>query len=176
MFKQRFPLLLRYVDTPAEGGSNSTVDNSAPEQTTDVTETTEAADEKTGGNADKVAELEKAVETANGKIVSLEETHAKAISELETKNSELTTELNSAHLDTERYKAVVEHGLPMDLVEFLNGTDAKTIQAQAKKLAERLAETSRPRAPRPDPNQGTQGKPPVSLGEMFGDSLNKLAR
>ena len=68
-----------------------------------------------------------------------------------------------------RYRAAAEYGITSaeDIELFLTGSDEETLQRQAKALSERSAAASKPRAPMPDPNQGSTGVPPASVGDQF---------
>jgi hypothetical protein len=55
------------------------------------------------------------------------------------------------------YKAAIDHGLGAEDLELLEGVPADQIDTRAKRLSERLAESTAPRNPRPDPTQGPRG-------------------
>jgi hypothetical protein len=93
--------------------------------------------------------------------------------------------LRQAQVDAEtakaellRYRIAASHGITDadDIALFLTGTDEDTLTRQASRLAARDADTSKPRTPRPNPDQGRataggQGSTAESFAEFFRKSL-----
>lgn len=75
----------------------------------------------------------------------------------------------SARAELLRYRVAAEHGITdaEDIALFLTGTDADTLTKQAARLAARAVDESKPRIPRPDPNQGRSGDAAASTADQF---------
>src|SRR5699024_10216419 len=71
-------------------------------------------------------------------------------------------EAESATAELLRYRTAAAHGITdaEDIELFLTGKDEDTLERQAKALAARIEQSSGPRAPKPDPNQGRSGASP----------------
>lgn len=81
-------------------------------------------------------------------------------SELEKVTDRVTAaeaQRDQALAETLRLRTAVKFGISEeDAALFLTGTDEETLEAQAKRLAERVETSSGPRQPKPDPNQGNR--------------------
>lgn len=53
-----------------------------------------------------------------------------------------------------RYEVAAETGVPANAMKFLTGTTREEILASAKDVLELIGDAGKPRAPKPDPNQG----------------------
>lgn len=71
-----------------------------------------------------------------------------------------------------RFKIAAKHGISdEDATEFLTGTDEETLTRQAERLSKLTSEASKPRTPKPDPNQGTSGNPAMTTADQFAAAL-----
>lgn len=70
-----------------------------------------------------------------------------------------------------RFKIASKFGVTDDDADlFLTGTDEETLTKQAERLAARAEESGKPRAPKPDPNQGRPGGAgPKTAANSFAD-------
>lgn len=61
------------------------------------------------------------------------------------------------------------HGIsdPDDIELFLTGADEETLTKQAKRLAARSEDSTKPRPPKPDPNQGRKGTAQSTTADSF---------
>ena len=84
-------------------------------------------------------------------------------------------EAESARAELLRYRVAAQHGITDadDITLFLTGTDEDTLTKQATRLAERAVTESRPRSPRPDPNQGRQGDGISSTADQFAAAISR---
>lgn len=95
----------------------------------------------------------------------LDEIEAAKLSDLEKAQKQATeaaAEAEKARAEVLRYRIAAKHGITDEDAElFLTGSDEETLARQAERLAARTADASKPRAPRPDLNQGrtTNGAP-----------------
>lgn len=91
--------------------------------------------------ADRLAEIEEANKTEAQK-------QADRLASLER-------EAHQAKAEALRFKIASKFQIGEEDAElFLTGTDEETLTKQAERLAQRADEAGRPRAPKPDPNQG----------------------
>ena len=86
---------------------------------------------------------------------------------------EAQAQAEQARAELLRYQIAAKHGITDadDIALFLTGTDEDTLTKQATRLAERVADQSKPRSPRPDPNQGRSGTTSASTAEQFGAAV-----
>ena len=80
-----------------------------------------------------------------------------------------------AQRDALRFKIASKFGVTDDDADlFLTGTDEETLTKQAERLAARAEESGKPRAPRPDPNQGRTGASgPKTTADSFTEFFRK---
>lgn len=127
--------------TPPEGGEAKTFDEAYVKKLRD-----EAAKYRTEAkaNADaakRLAEIEEANQTEAEK-------QAKRLADLET-------EAKQAKAEALRFKIAAKFSVTDEDADlFLTGSDEETLTKQAERLAARNEEAGKPRAPKPDPNQG----------------------
>lgn len=98
----------------------------------------------------------------------------RAAEALEAAKSDAT----QARAELLRYKVAAAHGITDadDIALFLTGTDEDTLTKQATRLAERSVDPTKPRQPKPDPNQGREGAAPGTTGDMFAATVQGLIR
>lgn len=87
-------------------------------------------------------------------------------------------EAESATAELLRYRTAAAHGITdaEDIELFLTGKDEDTLERQAKALAARIEQSSGPRAPKPDPNQGRSGASPETSGDRFASVVGPLIK
>jgi len=94
----------------------------------------------------------------------------------------LAEEASTARADAEaaraellRYRVAASHGITdaEDIDLFLTGRDEETLTKQAERLAARSEESTRPRPPRPDANQGRPGSGPASTADLFAAAVER---
>ena len=111
--------------------------------------------------AQKLDEIEDAQKTQAQK-------DADRIAELESKVAETTV----AAL---RFKVASKFGInDEDADLFLTGSDEETITKQAERLAAKQEDAGKPRAPKPDPNQGRSSSGSPSTADQFAASVSGL--
>jgi hypothetical protein len=71
-----------------------------------------------------------------------------------------------------RYEVAAEVGVPPNAIKFLKGTTREEIVAHAKDFMELIGEAGKPRAPKPDPNQGRQLPEATSPQAQFASFLS----
>lgn len=78
-------------------------------------------------------------------------------------------EAATARAELLRYRIATQHGITDadDIDLFLTGSDEDRLTQQAIKLAARSVNDSRPRLPKPDPNQGRSGDGPATTADQF---------
>jgi hypothetical protein len=81
-------------------------------------------------------------------------------------------EAEAARAELLRYQVAAKHGITDadDIALFLTGTDEETLTKQATRLAERSSD-GKPRAPKPDPNQGRSGNGTATTADLFAASI-----
>jgi hypothetical protein len=111
--------------------------------------------------AKKLAEIEDASKTE-------QERQAARLAELED-------EAKRARSEALRFKIASKFGVSDEDADlFLTGTDEETLTKQAERLALRNEEAGKPRAPRPDPNQGRQSGGSASTADQFAAAVGGL--
>lgn len=82
-------------------------------------------------------------------------------------------EAANARAELLRYQVAATHGITDadDIALFLTGKDEETLTKQAERLAQRGADSNKPRSPRPDPNQGRSGAGPASTADQFAAAI-----
>lgn len=86
------------------------------------------------------------------------------------------SEAEQARAELLRYRVAAQHGITDadDIALFLTGTDEETLTKQATRLAARVADQSKPRTPRPDPNQGQSGNGTASTADQFASVVGAM--
>lgn len=72
-----------------------------------------------------------------------------------------------------RYEVAAETGVPANAVKFLTGTTREDIEASARDVLELIGDAGKPRAPKPDPNQGRGTLDAVSPAAQFAAFLKQ---
>lgn len=104
----------------------------------------------------------------------LEQIERASMSESERLTAELAQiaqQRDEASTELARLRAALKHGLDMSDLDLLGSGPAEDIEARAKRLAARLAETSAPRKPQPDPSQGRHATSGASTADQFAAAL-----
>lgn len=84
---------------------------------------------------------------------------------------ELALERDGAVSELARMRAALKYGLSTDDLDLLGSGPAEDIEARAKRLADRLAESGSPRKPQPDPSQGRRTPSGTSTADQFAAAL-----
>lgn len=126
------------------------------------------------------------VKRATSKFADYKDLQAKAakLDEIENANrseadkaqariAELEGQLASVQAESLRLRVATEHGITDadDIALFLTGTDEETLTKQAERLASRSEEAGKPRAPKPDPNQGRSSSGTASTADQFAAAI-----
>lgn len=133
----------------------------------DVTETeTEAAPHETNDQLPADHPLVKALAAQKSEIKELK-AKARKLDELEEATKTETQRLaeradaefnraQQAETELLRYKVATDpkFNIPPNAMKFLTGTTREEIEASAKDVLELIGDAGKPRAPKPDPNQG----------------------
>lgn len=72
-----------------------------------------------------------------------------------------------------RYEVASEIGVPANAMKFLTGTTREEIVASAKDVMELIGEAGKPRAPKPDPNQGRAPSEATTPAHEFASILQR---
>lgn len=85
--------------------------------------------------------------------------------------AQITAERDEAVTSLARLQAALDHGLSTDDLDLLGSGTPEEIQARAKRLASRLAQSGAPRKPQPDPSQGRRTPSGTSTADQFAAAL-----
>lgn len=108
--------------------------------------------------------------TAKQKLDKLEEASKTDLEKAQARIAELEETLTKTEREKLVSKLQAKYGFEDDDLDFLTATDEDGLTTQAEKLAKRLGNAAKPRAPKPDPTQGG-GKQPIALNDF--DALTK---
>lgn len=154
-------------DTAAE--STSTQDSEAPAQ---------EADEQAKPDIDwkaKAREWEKRAKdnkAAADRLAELEEAQKTEAQKAADRLAAAEKEATEARNEALRYKIATEFRLSADDAEALEHISSEDgMRLVAQRLSERAEEAGKPRAPRPDPNQGRQSGGTASTAEQFAAAI-----
>ncbi len=117
----------------------------------------------------------KANAEAAAKLAELEESQkseAQKLADAKVAADQATAEARAEAL---RWRIAAKHGISDEDAElFLSGADEETLTKQAVRLAERVAAESKPRTPRPDPNQGRATEGSNSTADQFASTVGGM--
>lgn len=145
---------------PAEGqdpgqGGNTSGETPAAEEFTPITSQKEL-NAALKDRLDRERAKFKDYNDIKAKAAKLDEIEQANLSELEKANGRITTaesERDSAKAEALRLRTAVTHGISLEDADlFLTGTDEETLTAQAKRLADRVAEQVKAEADRKKKN------------------------
>lgn len=85
---------------------------------------------------------------------------------------QLESEANQARQEATRFKIAAKFKIADDYADFLTG-DEESMIAQAKKLSKLAEDAGKPRAPKPDPNQGRVASSGTSTADQFAAAFNE---
>ena len=107
------------------------------------------------------------------KLDELEDANRSEAEKAQARITELENQLNAVQAESLRLRVAAEHGITDadDIALFLTGTDEETLTKQAERLAARSEEATKPRAPKPDPNQGRQSGGTASTADQFAAAI-----
>lgn len=72
-----------------------------------------------------------------------------------------------------RYQVASEAGVPANALKFLTGTTREEIEVSAKDVLELIGDAGKPRAPKPDPNQGRTPSEATSPATEFASFIQQ---
>lgn len=78
----------------------------------------------------------------------------------------------AAEAELVRYKVATEKGIPVNAMKFLVGTTREEIEASAKDVLELIGDAGKPRAPKPDPNQGRTSSEATNPASQFASFIH----
>lgn len=146
-----------------------------PEALGDAGKAALAAERKRANDAEKLAR------EAQARITELEQKDAteiekatRRITELETANQTLTTDLASRDKTILRLNTGIDEGLPKNLIARLQGDDEESIKADAASLRELVPDNTPNPFPKADPSQGPKGAGKSSNADQFAQQLDSL--
>lgn len=117
----------------------------------------------------------KANAEAAKKLTEIEEASKSEQQKLAERLAEAEKAAQQAQAEALRFKVATRFGVSDEDADlFLTGTDEETLTKQAERLASRNEEAGKPRAPRPDPNQGRSSSGPASTADQFAAAFNGL--
>lgn len=126
----------------------------------------------------KAREQEKRAKANSDAATELEQIRESQKSESEKsaeKIRQLQSEVESQKVEALRFKVASQYGInDEDAQLFLTGPDEDTLQRQAQRLGKRDEDAGKPRAPKPDPNQGRDGGNPGSVADQFAAAMGDL--
>ena len=119
--------------------------------------------------ADQAEKRLREVETS---LQSVQTAHEESLKELQEQLTTGTALAEQAVAERDRYQVAYTKGLPADLVEFLQGSNAEELAVSADKLMEHVAPKN---VMQPDPLQGASGKeaPADPRRELLSQIFNK---
>jgi hypothetical protein len=119
-------------------------------------------------NARKAAE--KSVADLQAQLDKINRANESALEKAQREAAEAKEAAAKATADALRLRVAAKHGITDEDADlFLTGSDEDTLTRQAERLANRNAEASAPRAPKPDPTQGRTGSGPKSTADSFAE-------
>ena len=83
-------------------------------------------------------------------------------------------EAESARTALLRYEVAAEKGIPADAVKLLNGTSREELEEAADSLLALIANTSKPKSPKPDPAQGRPASGGATTADQFASALDDI--
>lgn len=147
---------------PQAPDASQAVTDQKPTETVDFWKAKAREQEKRAKeNADAVAELAKIKESQKSEA-------EKAADRLR----ELESEAASAKQEAARFKVAAKFAISDDFIDFLTGEDEEVLTEQAKKLSKIAEDAGKPRAPKPDPNQGRAATLNASTADQFAAAFN----
>lgn len=92
---------------------------------------------------------------------------------LAEENARLAAEASQASTTLMRYQVAAEKGIPNDALDLLVGSTREELESAADKLMSLIADQSKPKALKPDENQGKPA--PTSLGQLTQADLKGMS-
>lgn len=113
----------------------------------------------------------KANADAAKKLADIEDSQKSEVQKLNEQFEAARADAADARAELLRYRIASQHGITDadDIALFLTGSDEETLSKQAERLIARVEDASKPRSPRPDPNQGRNGSGPKSTADSFAE-------
>lgn len=105
------------------------------------------------------------------RLAEIEDSQKTEVQKLSEQFEAARADAADARAELLRYRVASQHGITDsdDIALFLTGSDEETLTKQAERLAARVEDASKPRSPRPDPNQGRNGSGPKSTADSFAE-------
>ena len=117
----------------------------------------------------------KANADAAKKLAEIEEANKSEQQKQAERLAELEREASQARAEALRFKIASKFGVSDEDADlFLTGTDEETLTKQAERLAARNEDAGKPRAPKPDPNQGRRSGGSASTADQFAAAVGGL--
>lgn len=115
---------------------------------------------------------EKARTEAEAKVKEFEDRDKSELDKANERAAELEKTAAQAQAEALRYRIAAKNEISDEDAEiFLTGTDEDTLTKQAERLVALRGEQAAPRAPKPDPSQGSRG--PVDLDAQIAEAEKK---
>lgn len=106
------------------------------------------------------------------RLDELEEANKTEQQKLADRLAEAEKSAERARTEALRFKIASKFGVSDEDADlFLTGTDEETLTRQAERLAARSDEAGKPRAPKPDPNQGRPSGGTASTADQFAAAI-----
>lgn len=157
-----------------EQGTDAPETDATAEDQADETKPTETVDfwKQKAREQEKRA---KANAEAAQKLAEIEEANKTEQEKQAERLAELEREAQAARAEALRFRVASKFGVSDEDADlFLTGTDEETLTRQAERLAARDEDAGKPRAPKPDPNQGRQTTGAPSTADQFAAAVGEL--
>lgn len=129
--------------------------------------------EKLRKEAAKYRTEAKANADAARKLAEIEDANKTEQQKLAERLQAAESAAQQAQAEALRFKIATKFGVSDEDADlFLTGTDEETLTKQAERLAARSEDAGKPRAPKPDPNQGRKNGGPSSTADQFAAVFN----
>jgi hypothetical protein len=130
---------------------------------------------KARGEAKNLRDRLKSAEPAVKRLAEIEAEQVKSTEQWEAFSKQQQERADKAERDLIKNRVALAKGLELDDLEFIHGDDEESITASADKFLARTGDRNKPRAPRPDPSQGSSaaGGGTASEGDQFAAFLKQ---
>ena len=120
-------------------------------------------------------EAERSAAELQARLDEIEKANESALERAQREANEAKEAATKATAEALRLRVAAKHGISDEDADlFLTGADEDTLTRQAERLAARNAADGAPRAPKPDPNQGRNGKGSASTADQFAATVGGL--
>ena len=122
----------------------------------------------------RAADAEKRAKAAEARVAELEAAAAdlsekakQAAMAADAEKQKIEAEKSGLELQVTRMKVGISEGLPMSLIERMQGDDEDSLRADAKELAGYVLDKDPSPFPKADPSQGAKGSGSLTIAEQF---------